>query len=70
MLYKKFRNDEFYKGDLVEPNWKPINPIGLGVIIDIKQHRHVGQKITVCWQLVGISIENAMDLKLVEATID
>ena len=70
MLYKKLRVEKFYKGDLVKPDWKNSQPMGLGIIIDIERHRWTGTQLTVLWQLCGIIRESPMDLQLVQETLD
>lgn len=54
---QKFRSQQFYVGDLVEPNWKQQTPHGLGVVIDIEHNRWDEKAITVCWQLAVTSKE-------------
>lgn len=70
MQSKKFRSEQFCVGDLVAPNWKPYNPIGLGIVLKIDANRWNERYITVCWQLSGITKESPIDLNLLEQAID
>lgn len=70
MQSKKFRNQSFCIGDLVEPNWKQKTPHGLGIIIDIEHNRWDEKTITVCWQLSLTSKESPIDLNLLEQAVD
>lgn len=70
MQSKKFRSQQFYVGDLVEPNWRQKTPHGLGIIIDIETNRWDTRAITVCWQLALTTKEAPMDLNLVEQAVD
>jgi hypothetical protein len=70
MQSKKFRNQQFCKGDLVAPNWNPKQPIGLGLILDVQVNRWDEKCITVYWQLCGLTRESPIDLNLLEQAID
>lgn len=70
MQSKKFRNQQFCVGDLVEPNWKQKSSHGLGIIINIEYNRWDTKSITVCWQLNAISKESPIDLNLLERVLD
>lgn len=70
MRSKKFRNEQFCVGDLVEPNWKQQNPHGLGLVIEVQTNRWDEKCITVCWQLATTSKEAPIDLNLLEQAID
>jgi hypothetical protein len=65
MPYKKFRNAMFVVGDLVSPRWKTMKPYGLGIIYKIEQEGHYN-RVCVCWQLVGSTIEHATDIEVVQ----
>lgn len=70
MQSKKFRNQQFYVGDLVCPNWNPKKPMGLGLIIHIESNRWDEPCITVCWQIAGTTKESPIDLMVLEQTLD
>lgn len=70
MQSKKFRSQQFCKGDLVGPNWKTKQPIGLGVVLEIESNQWNEKSIVVCWQLLGITKEAPIDLNLVEQSLD
>lgn len=71
MQYKRFRSQQFYVGDLVEPNWHPKEPMGTGIIIDIKDVGHRTEPfIVVSWQLRGITNEHPMDINVISQTLD
>jgi hypothetical protein len=71
MQYKRFRSQQFYVGDLVEPNWHPKEPMGTGMIIDIKDVGHRTEPfIVVSWQLRGITNEHPMDINVISQTLD
>jgi hypothetical protein len=70
MRSKKFRNQQFCIGDLVEPNWNQKTPHGLGIVINIEHNRWDEKAITVYWQLAAMSKESSIDLNLLEQVID
>lgn len=70
MQSKKFRNYQFYVGDLVKPNWNPKEPIGLGIVIDVNFNSIYNNNITVAWQLAGTKKESEIDLILLEQVLD
>lgn len=70
MRSKKFRNEQFRIGDLVEPNWKQKIPHGLGIIVNIEQKRWDECCITVFWQLAAASKEAPIDINLLEQVVD
>ena len=74
MQSKRFRNQQFYKGDLVAPTWNPRVPYGLGVIVDI-DYDIINSGITtpsvgVYWQNGLYQKEHLMDIKVVEQALD
>ena len=71
MQSKKFRSQKFYIGDIVEPNWHPKQPMGAGMIIDIKDVGHRTEPfIVVYWQLAGLTKEHEMDIEVISQTLD
>lgn len=70
MQSKRFRNEQFYVGDLVGPSWSPREPLGLGIILSIEPNRWDEPCVTVYWQIIGQTKEAAMDLKLLEQVLD
>lgn len=71
MQSKKFRSQRFYVGDLVEPTWNPKQPMGTGMIIEIKDIRRLAEPfIVVSWQLAGITKEHEMDIKVISQVLD
>lgn len=70
MQSRRFRSQQFCVGDLVEPNWKPDKPHGLGIVLDVEHNRWDEKAITVYWQLSFTSKESPIDLILLEQAID
>lgn len=71
MQSKKFRSQQFYVGDLVLPTWHPKEPMGTGLIIEIKDVGHRTEPfIVVSWQLDGIKREHPMDIQVISQTVD
>lgn len=71
MQSKRFRSQQFYVGDLVEPTWNPKDPMGTGIIIEIKDFGHRTEPfIVVSWQLKGISSEHPIDIQVISQTLD
>jgi hypothetical protein len=70
MQSKRFRNEQFCKGDLVSPNWNTKQPIGIGLVLNVEANRWDEKCITVCWQLLGITKESPIDLNVLEQSLD
>jgi hypothetical protein len=70
MQSKKFRNQQFCKGDLVAPNWRPTQYHGCGLVLNIEHNRWDEKSITVYWQGMFSSKEAPVDLVLLEQVLD
>jgi hypothetical protein len=70
MQSKKFRNQQFCKGDLVATNWRPTQYHGCGLIVDVQPNSWHEKCITVYWQGMFVSKESPIDLVLLEQVLD
>lgn len=70
MRSRKFRNEQFCVGDLVRPNWNSNEPLGLGIILNIRDDFRTNQNIKVFWQLGICTQEAPFDLEVIERRLD
>ena len=64
MPSKRFRNYLFYVGDLVKPLWRPKEPIGYGIVLDVKIIKNI-DNVIVLWQDGAIIHEAMSDIEVV-----
>jgi hypothetical protein len=55
----------------VHPTWTPREPLGAGMIIEIKDVGHLTEPfIVVSWQLAGITREHEMDIEVISQRLE
>ena len=64
MQSKRFRNQQFYPGDLVIPNWNDKESLGKGIVVEILDTR-VNHCIRVLWQNGKMMDEAYVDIIVV-----